>query len=201
MTFSINEFNSAILKRGGIQSTNRFLVTMTPPPALFAGGNYNSISRDMEFWCSATNLPGYQIATHAAKRWTYGPDEKRPFTPIYQPVNLRFNADNNGDYLRFFNSWLQFIMPHDWYNSFNSTETKYPSQNGGKGQYDLEYKLNYATDITIATFAQSGSLVSIYILKEAFPVAVSDEEFDWERQSDKQTFTVNIEYLDWVEKN
>lgn len=196
MAFSIEDFKSAIGKRGGMMRDNRYVMTFVPPRCMLTGTTKMSgaldITRDMEFWVDSVNVPGYQLALNVAKRWTYGPDEKRPYMPVFTPIQCTFNSDANGDYLRFFNSWMQYILPHDWYNGGINQISNF----GGR-QYELEYKQEYATDITIAVLNTAGEYVTTYFIKEAFPSIVSDINMSYS-QNGNAKFQVNFEYLDWT---
>ncbi len=196
MTFSIQEFKSAIGKRGGMMRDNRYVMTLVPPRCMVTGTTRMSdafdMAKDMEFWVDAVNIPGYQLALNVAKRWTYGPDEKRPYMPVFTPIQCTFNSDARGDYLKFFNSWMQYILPHDWYNGGINQISNF----GGR-QYELEYKSEYATDITIAVLDSAGSTVEVYYIKEAFPSIVSDVSMSYS-QNGNAKFQVNFEYLDWT---
>lgn len=210
MTFSIEQFKAAIGSRGGLMRDNRFVVSMGIPKVMqgldasfgllpdlpdnvTAGLSAMDIARDLEFWAETIAVPGVQLATNAIKRWTYGPDEKRPFSQLYAPFVVQFNADANGDYIRYFNNWLQCIMPHDWYTTTARSRSNY----GGR-MWEVEYKSNYAVDITIAVLNVAGEIVETYILKEAFPSQISDIPMSYSSTNQNVKFVVNFEYLDWT---
>lgn len=197
MSFSIEEFKSAIGKRGGMMRDNRYVMTMVPPKCMREGTtrmtDANDILRDMEFWVDAVNIPGYQFALNIAKRWTYGPDEKRPYMPVFMPIACTFNADANGDYLRFFNQWMQYIIPHDWYQGGINQISNFSGR-----QYEVEYKNEYSTDITISVLNVYGDIVEVYYIKEAFPSMVSEIPMSYSSQNNIAKFQVNFEYLDWT---
>jgi len=175
---------------------NRYVMTLVPPRCMVTGTTRMTdafdITKDMEFWVDSVNIPGYQLALNVAKRWTYGPDEKRPYMPVFMPIQCTFNSDANGDYMHFFNSWMQYIMPHDWYNGGINQISNF----GGR-QYELEYKSEYATDITIAVLNTAGDVVEVYYIKEAFPSVVADVPMSYS-QNGNAKFQVNFEYLDWT---
>ena len=212
--FNIDNFTAELNKRKGLMRSNRFLVTMAPPPVMIKQDV--SIFRSLEFWCESVTLPGYLISTYNNKRYTYGPEEKRPIIPVFQPIQCVFNSDGNGDYVNFFNQWLQYIMPHDWYTSFNQN-----SRYSGS-MYEIEYKNNYCTDLIIQVYDSAGMSskrdemtinkdsnkvieggnelpILEYVVKEAFPNQIYDIPFNW---SDNQNikFQVNFDYIDWVER-
>lgn len=201
MTFSIEQFKSAIGRRGGLMRDNRYVLSMSIPnimrtsPTLppDAQIDVSGVVRDMEFWADSITIPGYQLGVNAVKRWTYGPDEKRPFTPLYFPFVVTFNSDMNGDYIQFFNNWLQYIMPHDWYNDTINQRSNFNGR-----QYEVEYKSNYAVDIQIATVDTSGEITKLYFIKEAFPSAITDIPMSYSSAGQHAKFQVMIEYLDWT---
>lgn len=199
MPFAINDFKGAISRRAGIMRPNKFLFQFGLPPVMMVGEGpsfFGPLARDMEFWCDSVNLPGYQLGTSITRRWSYGPDEKRPYGPIYLPIQAQFNSDTHGAYLNFFNIWMQTIMPHDWYNGGFSQMSNYSP---GR-QYELEYKERYATDLEIhvydAAFTEGEPIVT-YFIKEAFPSQIQDMKFDWSDTGNAK-FMVTFEYLDWT---
>lgn len=193
MPFSINEFKTALGERGGPMRANRFTVAFGIPPAVASTmQNSTLMSRDAEFWCDGINLPGYQLATMGVRRWTYGPEEKRPIAPVFTPLEASFLADSEGSFFKFFNSWMNITMPHDWYNGgINET-----SGFGGR-QYELEYKANYATDLIIKAYDIAGGVTHVWAVKEAFPSKVSDISLNW-NDGQNARFSVTFDYLDWT---
>lgn len=196
MSFSIEDFKAAIGRRGGMMRDNRYIMTFTPPPCMrdVRSGLADAwpIVQDVEYWVDSVNIPGYQLALNVTKRWTYGPDEKRPYMPVFLPITVTFNSDADGTYLRFFNDWLQYILPHDWYNGGINQISNYTGR-----QYEVEYKSEYATDITIAVVNTAGQIVEVYYIKEAFPSLVTDIPMSYS-QNGNAKFQVNFEYLDWT---
>ena len=64
--------------------------------------------------------------------------------------------------------------------------------------WEVEYKSNYAVDITIAILNINDDLIETYILKEAFPSQVSDIPMSYSSTNQHVKFLVNFEYLDWT---
>jgi len=169
-------------------------MTLTPPQMMLNATGVTAILRDMEFYCEGAVAPGYQIQTMGVRRYTFGPEEKRPFAPVFTPVQATFNADAKGEVLGFWNAWLQFIMAHDWYQGGIRQKSNF----GGGDQYYLAYKEDLATDITIKVFDTAGNVTVTYILKEAFPSQVTDVPLNWSDVNTTTKFMVNLEYLDWT---
>ncbi len=193
--FSINEFKSTIGKRGGIARANKFLLTFALPEVLLGTAQSSDLARDVEFWCDGVNLPGYQLATMGVRRWTFGPEEKRPIAPIFQPIQATFLADGEGAYFKFFNAWMHWTMPHDWYRGSIAQQSLF----GGR-QYELEYKSKYATDLMIQMFDIAGEPIETIYVKEAFPSQVADIPLNW-NDGGNARFSVTFDFLDWVSKD
>lgn len=191
--FNVEDFKSELRSRNGVMRNNRFLITFPPPRVLLGNGPAASMNRSIEFWCESINLPGYQLMQHDTRRWTYGPSEKRPFAPNFQSLQCSFIADGDGDIWNLFNSWLQYIMPHDTEEGFNRNRTLF-----GGYPYELEYKVNYVTELNIAVFDETGKKKPINIIcKEAFPSQVIDTNLNWADTNGTAKVGVVFEYLDW----
>lgn len=204
--FHIAEFKSIINDRNEYMRPNKALCTFTIPPSLLAFDGTIDVARDMQFYCEAVNLPGYGVQTQRVNRWTYGPSEGRPYAPLYNPLTLSINLDGQGQLLKFFNSWMQLIMPHDWYNGSISQLSNYGYgryDNGGAlygRQYELAYKSDYACDFIITVYNNQGDEMCVYFVKEAFPVLVNDIEMNHNDQQKIAKLQVTMDYLDWTEK-
>ena len=189
--FNVEDFKSELRNRNGVMRNNRFLITFPTPRVLLGNGPGLSINRSIEFWCESVNMPGYQLMQHDTRRWTYGPSEKRPFAPNFQSLQCSFIADGEGNIWKFFNNWLQSILPHDTENGFNAQ-----SAFGGY-PYELSYKENYVTQLNIAVFDERGEQQINIICKEAFPSQVIDTNLNWADTNGTAKVGVVFEYLDW----
>jgi hypothetical protein len=189
MPFNINDFKAEVNNRRGPMRTNKFLVTF-PLPAALLNTNVASSGRTLEYWCESVSLPGYLIGTHDVRRWTYGPVEKRPLTPSFTDLQCTFINDNNSTVLNFFQTWQQQILPHEATNGINTL------QNGGY-VYELNYKVNYATDITIKVYNEAGEKTLDVVCREAFPAQIPDTPFSWADTNNVMRFPVVFHYLDW----
>ena len=191
--FNIEDFKSELNFRNGVMRNNKFLITFPSPRVMLGtGGEAALMNRSIEFWCESINLPGYQLMQHDTRRWTYGPSEKRPFAPNFQSLQCSFIADGKGDVWKFFNNWLQKILPHDTDRGFNAIS------NFGGYPYELEYKVNYVTELNIAVFDETGKKKPVNIIcKEAFPSQVIDTNLNWADTNNTAKVGVVFEYLDW----
>jgi len=190
MSFNINNFKSEINRRNGPMRTNKFKVTMTAPVGLFLQDAVSGVSRSLEFWCESVNLPGYIIGSHDVRRWTFGPVEKRALTPSFTDLQCTFINDNKSSIWGFFQSWQQLILPHERQNGINTSRR-------GAFAYELDYKTNYATDIVIEVFKETGVRTIKVTCLEAFPAQIPDTPFSWADTNNVMRFPVVFHYLDW----
>lgn len=189
MAFNVSEFTSQISKRGGLTRNNRFAVRFTSPPALAGRSN---VVRDIEYWCEAINIPGYQLMTHNVNRWTYGVTEKRPFAPMFPQLQLQFLIDNDNSIVDLFEAWMQGIIPHNTENGINQQQSA-----SGIVPYEVTYKEDYVTDLNLYVYSESGKIIRQIVCKEAFPVHVQDIPFAWNQTNDIAKMTVTFDFLDW----
>ena len=196
MSFDIEQFSAEINKRNGLQRTNRFQLRI-PPPAILLGreGTQGMFTEESgsHFWAQDVQMPGFQLQSGNVRRYTYGPNETRPFAPNFQQVQANFAADGNMSIFQFFDSWLQSIIPHDSEGIFAGRRTNYHS---GR-VYELSYKSEYATDIDIVLFDEAGTETLTLTLYEAFPSNINAIPLAWGDNNSYATFSVFFEYVDW----
>lgn len=200
MPFNIEDLKSTLSKRHGLMRNNRFRVSFTLPNIFLDNVEIEEeedrgLWRDAEIYCYGVNFPGFQLITHDVKRWTYGMTEKRPFAPNVGPLNLKFYSDNRGRYWRLFNTWLSLIMNHDISRSVISPSPLGESVNGYP--YELSYKQEYVSDVTIDVFDERGEVINKIKCLEAFPSQVMDLDYDWGNTNDFARINVVMPFLDW----
>lgn len=184
MAFDIERFKSEHGARNGLLRNNKFKVMVTEPPGMV--GNNSDVARSLEFWCAGVQIPGYQLMTHDVRRYTYGTNEARPFAPNFEPIQLLFQADGNGEVLDFWHDWMSFIMPHDMQGGLNEN-----------GTYLLKYPDDYVVDIQITYYRETGEEVKSVAIRRAFPININSVPLSWSEQNNFVTFTVFIDFLDW----
>ena len=199
---SVLDFSAALNKYSDAARANRFSVDIP---------NVNSLRRKMEnrrafhsaplelnvsgynlikYWCEAAELPGRTFATFDRK--TYGLTTKLPMQTQFSDITLTFicmankvsgagdaaqvTPETGLDVKRFFDSWMQSINPM-------STEAFEQD-----GQYNFEYKSDYAVTISITHFDQfskrpninTESMVSYKVaLVDAFPISMGALTMNW----------------------
>ena len=199
---SVLDFSAALNKYSDAARANRFSVDI-PNVALrlairaAAGGpinlNVSGFNRG-QYWCESAELPGRTFATFDRK--TYGLTTKLPMQTQFSDITLTFicmanqvsgalNAaqvtpETGLDVKRFFDNWMQTINPM----STGAFEQD--------GQYNFEYKSDYAVPIEITHFDQfsnqpnnntdnnTESMVSYKVnLVDAFPISMGALTMNW----------------------
>ena len=192
MAFNIEDFKAKRDGRNTALRTNRFRVLLPNPPAAMAGNLRGFEVRDLEFWCSTIQLPGYQTLTHNLRRYTYGPNEVRPFASNFQQLQLQIDNDGDGTVWKFFSSWMQSILPHD----FGTIQSK--SEHGNRNTvYTMEYPDNYVRDFNIEVYQETGKKVYNIRVRRAFPTNLNSVPLMWAEQNQAMRFDVFMDYSDW----
>lgn len=186
--FDIEAFKSELSSKTGPMRVNKFLLTFSSPRIMI---DHMNINRNIEYWCQSVNVPGYLIGTHDVRRWTYGPVEKRPWTPNFTQLQCLFVNDNDDNINTFFNTWMSRIIPHNTSRGINTIQ-----QGNTSYAYELEYKQNYATDLNIFIYNELGEVRSNIICTEAHPTQIVDVPLHW-GETGIYKFQVNFDFLDW----
>jgi hypothetical protein len=133
---------------------NRFDVQIPVPPGLLI---YLGTSRALKYRCEGASLPGRSLATTEQK--IYGPIEKYPYLTTYTDIDLTFIVDDDMNQKSFFDAWLNYINPLSSYN--------------------IAYKEDYSTALTINQYNVANELTYSVNLYEAFPISMNQLDLDW----------------------
>lgn len=204
MAFNIKDFRAEVDKKHGLMKTNKFLITFVAPSIAtylpYDNQPRRDFDRNVEFWCESINLPGYAFEMHGTRRWSYGPEEARPFAAKTQPLLCNFLADSDGHVYNFFNTWMTNIIPHHTPNGMALNPDRVNTILGkGILPYEIRYKQEYVTDIHIYIFDEAGKNTIHVVCKEAFPSQIMDMPLSW-GNNDVAQFQIGIEYLDWYQE-
>lgn len=193
--FSVEEFKAVLDVAGGIAKPNRFFVSFVPPAGLGQIGR--DFGNKIEYFCEAVNLPGYQMMTAEARRYSYGSAEKRPFNGAPSPLQMTIIGDGRGQLWKFFHAWHNFIYNHDFQNGINPSNAATP--------YELRYKQDYVVDVAIyhlpETYEDSENfdmMTNRTICFEAFPSNILDMQLNWADNNNVSRFGVQFEYRDFI---
>ena len=169
MSRSITDFKSSF--KGDLARSNRFDVDIPVPLTLIP---YIKTSRNLVYRCENANLPGRTLATTEQK--TYGPVEKHPYLTTYNDIDFTFIVDDDMQQKVFFDAWLNYINP-----TYN---------------YNMRYKENYATTITVNQYDVANKLSYTINLFDAYPISMNQLDLDWNGDG-YHKLTVTFAYTYW----
>ena len=170
MAGNINEFKSSFVR--DLAKQNRFDVTIPVPTALVLHVNK---ARRLTFRCEEANLPGRTLSTAELKIGS-SPNEKYPYGTTFNDIDLTFIVDDTMEQRTFFDDWMNYINPNYSWN--------------------LRYKEDYATVITINQYdAQNRNSYSVN-LYEAFPISINQMDLSWGTEG-YHKLVVTFAYTSW----
>lgn len=191
MPFNISEFK-ATREKAGILRTHDYMLRIPYPTGLVRDLVFLEQDRTIELSCDSCNFPLTGVHTYGVQRYGYGAVEQRPTLPKFSPLQCTFYADAAGDLWRFFHEWLKVAV------NLNFGQTQY--QNGAPASaYEINYKLEYAVDIHLHIFDQTGNMVRHVGFREAYPTDVGDIALSWGRLNEMVKIPVMFSFFDWHE--
>ena len=185
MVFNINEFKSNIAVNGGLLKNNRFAVLISKPNCLPASfSDLNSLA----FYAESASVPGMALQSAEMRREGIGNLEKTPWGAAFTDINISFRIDQKTKVWNFFQVWMNKIYDFD-----------ISMENRARSYYEMEYKDNYATMMTIFVYNEidSGAAPIISIdLYDAFPISISDMQMNW-GGADIMKLNVTFNFKSW----
>jgi len=203
--FDIGRFRS-ILGEADILKPTKWMFSTTVPQGLVNRGAFpTNAARNLQFWASAAAVPGAILVTHDTMRYGYGVAVKRPYSPAFTPLQITFTADGLGASRTFFNQWINLIIPFNLKDGIDSPGNQISGISGGGGYqqaYEVAYPDDYTVDTaTVSAFVDTGEEILRIIMRQAFPVAVSDQRHDWADVGGPARFNVIMQFTDWYQFN
>jgi len=198
--FNVSQFRSATLKEDLLRN-NRFEMLFQVPFGMIGLG-HNETVRSIRYFCEVINAPGINLVTYEARKWAYGPVEKRPFTTGFNDITATFYEDGTSQNFRFFDQWLRLIN----YSTISKDETNITNGtvNSRQGQspyspYEISYREDYITTATLYIYRVDGSLGRAIRFRDMFPVGIADAPLNWADTNSLLRLGVNLHYLEWYE--
>jgi hypothetical protein len=147
----------------------RFDVEIPVPLKLVA---YLNTAKQLTLRCENAEFPGKTLAT--TDRRIYGPSEKQPYLTTFSDSTFTFILSDDMREKRLFDAWMDLINP--------------------KSTFDMNYKGDYATPITINQYDVTNKLSYSVTLIDAFPVSVNQLDLDWSNDSTHHRLSVTFAY-------
>ena len=179
--FNIAKFSSHLNQYGTIQ-TNKFLVEI-PPPKILSGSS--QVTEVMLNRANAVRIPGVNFDLQNTFRYGVGPQQKFPTNVNFSDVDITFVDTAKNDLWKQFTVWMNGI--------FDFTG----SSGGSQASYQTEYKSYYETDVIIYVFDNEGIQRTAVVLKEAYPVSITDVSLSWGDNNKLYEFGTRFTYREW----
>jgi len=187
MPFNISDFRSTFDRLGGPARSNLFEMRISKLPR----GTANSSQltpRDFRFFCQSVQIPGIQFEestqVHVAQ-------QKKTFPVGFNttPLQTVFMLDSDHQIMTFFHQWMQQIVRY-------GAEGGNFSEIDGKLPYEIGYKDDYSTDITIHHYTTDSFASSYYEtkLENAHPIQMGDIDLSWSDNDSYLTLPVSFVY-------
>lgn len=204
--FSINEFRSE-LNVNGVLRSHSFTMVMRPPKMFATNDQFKDVFGDETFGdpiknpdlrnlvmrCESIVVPGVNFFTSDnIRRYGYGPIERRPYLPQFNPITATFVVDRAAEVIRFFHLWNNGIMNHDVFaGGFNG------SPNSVSKPYFLRYKDDYiCPQLTIFVYDEKFQQSFVVKLRDAYPLTTTDISMSWGLTDDVIRYSVTFMYTD-----
>jgi len=179
---TIDQFKATVGKRGGVATTNRFSITVTPPtatffnkllPALLGQGPFVNDPRDVNVLCKSCSLPGKLIMTGDYDPYGAFP-RKYPQSTVVEDVEFTFLLTNDFYAKKLFDAWQSSIV----------------DQASQLVSYDSTYK----TDVFIQELNKDNTPVYAVRLKDAYPTSVNSIDLSNDNSDAVAEVSVNMTY-------
>jgi hypothetical protein len=187
----MNNFISEI-RQNSVARTNLFEVMISIPTVM---GSSSATAQKLSLYAEGAQLPGLNIQTDNIKRYGIGPMESVPYSIQNNDITVNFIGDGKGEVYKYFYNWMHSIVKGD------SFITGGGSSSSGLAPYEVEFKEDYRSTLTISTFNEQGQNVLQYELYDAFPKNLPDVTLNWSDNSTMMQFGVTFGYMQAKLKN
>lgn len=192
----------------------KFGVLIFQPPGLIAGGLLGGLigqtqltrslaplinTTGLTLQCEQASLPGYTINTVEQK--VYG----TPFSVAagpgeMPPLELQFVSMGDMWERKFFEDWMEFIVPKGYARpsakDFVGTVFQIGPNNSGRAAGSVNYRNEYISTIQVIAFHETGVPAARYTFQECYPVAVAPQALNWGDDGINRV-NVTFKYTTW----
>lgn len=193
--FNVNDI-LAETQRSGIMRNNKFWITFPMPQGMrntTISQGLSDTNGVLQLYCEQSNLPGIATLTEDIRRYGYGPNEKKPYAPIFSDVSLVLRGDALGKVWMYFNTWMRMAVNYEFGSGMYTPNG--PLQN--QLPYEVGYKGDYSVDVSISIFTESADENVSITLREAYPIYIGDMPLNWNSRSDYMRIPVTLTFFDW----
>lgn len=191
---NLNDFRSSLNKFGGLARSSLFFVQIPVPKMMAGNANIQGgmTSADISLLCEQASLPGVSLTTTEIRRHGYGAVEKKPYSAVFTDQTFNFFGDNRGGVHQYFYKWINGIVKTDLNPNVRETLGY-----NGLSPFEVEYKENYAVDITITCLDDTDQDIIICRLKDAYPIFLGDVSLSWADTDTIMRIPVTFTFYNW----
>lgn len=200
--------------------TSKFIALIFQPAGLIGGGLLGGLigqtkatqflgpainTTGLTFQCTGAQLPGYSINT--VEQRVFGAPWSIAATPgDYAPLELTFNCAGDLWERKFFEDWMEFILPKGSTRSTadNIVSNFVPIDGISRAAGSATYRNEYISTIQIIQLHDTGIPMARYTYEECYPVNVAQTPVQWTGGQDDSVLQLNVtfKYTTWSrEKN
>lgn len=159
--------------------------------------DFSSIVQEgLQLSCSEATLPGSSLATLEINNDYTGVTERHAYRRIYDDrIDLTFYVDTNYTAIRFFETWIKYIVNESYSKTEVSGNT--PGKEGLTSPnyfYTVRYPVEYQTNFSITKFERDYSRKLTYNFLQAYPVSISSMPISYDSSSLLKC-TVSLSYV------
>lgn len=191
MAFVPQVFLANYAAHGDFAKVSKFAAYIDPPRALDSGGLFGGLlplpdfvdSASLSLQCESAELPGYNINTVEAK--IYGAPYHVAATPVFNELNLTFICAGDLWEKKFFDDWMDLIMP---------------KKVQGSTGYLATYPQDYRGSVTVVQFSETGIPSYTVKFEQAFPYTMQPMQTNW-ADDGIHRLSVGFRYTEWERKS
>ena len=149
---NVSDIKSAILQTATTSHYDLFLSVPTPVSTIMSknGLNFGVIQDKLQLACSEATLPGSSLATLEINNDYTGVTERHAYRRVYDDrIDLTFYVDTSYTAIKFFETWIKFIMNESISGGPNNAPVGLKSPNF---YYTTRYPEEYQSQFSIVKF-------------------------------------------------
>jgi len=180
---NVSEIKSAILQTATTSHYDLFLSVPTPLSTIMSknGVNFGVIQDKLQLACSEATLPGSSLATLEINNDYTGVTERHAYRRIYDDrIDLTFYVDTSYTAIRFFETWIKFIMNESISGGPNNAPVGLKSPNF---YYTTRYPEEYQSQFSIVKFEKDYKTKLTYTFLKAYPISISSMPISYDSSS------------------
>ena len=179
----ISEIKSAILQPATTSHYELFLSVPAPVSSIMTknGIYFSTIQENLQLSCSEATLPGSSLATLEINNDYTGVTERHAYRRIYDDrIDLTFYVDTSYSVIRFFETWIKFIVSESISGGPNNAPVGLKSPNYF---YTVRYPEEYQTNFSIVKFEKDYKTKLTYTFLKAYPISISSMPISYDSSS------------------